>query len=275
MIKLLKYELKNMYLPYVIVSVLYLACMLIISIYGELKGYGNIFSDNLGATTSFFIMMPFLLAIFGAILAFLGLFIVIVVSVINSFSKYFFGSYGSLLLSLPIKLDYILLSKILSNVICIACATLFYIFCLIQVFSSFSDSSLAEFYSELFKTVNELSVGNVLLFCFYWFANIGNFLMMILLTLTLLNIWHINSFVFPIGLLIYFCLSFAIGFLTSIIDVTLLSSTNANILENINSYYDGDALNIYLFYQGFKAFILCILIYLLSRFLILRKMELS
>ncbi|CAM2896049.1 hypothetical protein [Helicobacter burdigaliensis] len=270
MIKLLKYELKNMYLPYIVVSVLYLVCMLIISIYGKI-GLEELSFKASSKDLGIFVVLPFWFAILGALLSFVGLLIVVVVSVINSFSKYLFGAYGSLLLSLPIKLDNILLAKILSNLVCIACASLFYLFCLMQVVSSFSEGTLTEFYTEVFKTLNEFSIGDILLFCFYWVVNTGNFLVMILLTLTLLNIWHINSFVFPIGLLIYFCISFVFGIVSAIVDVVFGISLADSIVDSL-SYIN----NFTLFgFQGIKTLILCVGMYLIARFLIVKKLELS
>lgn len=269
MLKLLKYELKRSYFPFVIVSFLYLVSVIILCSYipyvTDVVEWDNAPGKIL-----------FTFAIICAIVAIIALVAVQIMTVISIFGKNLFGRYGYLLLCLPLSLDSILWAKILSAAILLGVSSLFYCLVTFLAILELSDTSLLEAYRDFIRAFILMSWGEIV----YWWSlaasaiilSILTFLLEVLLTLVVLNVYHIYNFRFVIGLLIYLGIVFVYSCLTTIFEA--LMGVNEIEVEAIGLPEYGFAVYPLLVYYT-EIIVGVVVLYTLSRRLILRKLELE
>ncbi len=192
MIKLLKYEFLQSFMPFAIMCGAFAMSFVLMIV----------FHDKI-----FFL---FGVGVFGAIIALFGLFIVWAIFVIRSFWKNLFGTYGTLIFSLPLSIDSILLAKILNGFILTIVSGLFYVFVAIislkyaydydSIQRLLQDLALARLYSgDVFTIVSIIA---------YQILSCMESLTKVLFTMAVLNSMHIQDYRFIIGLLLYIALSF-------------------------------------------------------------------
>ena len=251
MIKLLKWELSRNLSAYLIVCALYCISMFLAA---NLKFVFEV--------ESAFWAIIAIISITASVGSFVGLIIVQFLTIINSFGKYLFGEFGHLLFCLPLKLDTILIAKILSNVILIALSSLLVIFVFLQVVSVYGDIEALSMY----RVILEILTRQPLIIVFI-IVGILEALMMFLLVLTLLNVWHIQNFRFIIGFCFYMGLYIVISVFSAVISVMFFS--------NFQEMLDYDTRDTgFLIYQILLVSLISVLLYLSARFLIIRKLEL-
>lgn len=252
MIKLLKWELSRNLSAYLIVCALYCISMFLVA---NLK---FVFKEEV--ESAFWIIIA-IVSITASVGSFVGLLIVQFLMIINSFGKYLFGEFGHLLFCLPLKLDTILIAKILSNVILIALSSLLVIFVFLQVVSVYGDIEALSMY----RVILEILTRQPLIIVFI-IVGILEALMMFLLVLTLLNVWHIQNFRFIIGFCFYMGLYIVITVFSAVI--------SAMFFSNFQEMLDYDTETGFLIYQILLVSLISVLLYLSARFLIIRKLEL-
>lgn len=286
--KLLRYEIGEHYFSFVVMSALYTICMFIIVLF--LKSAPDILKTSLFDAYSSWLGFLFVFAIFGAIISILGLFVVQVLMVINTFGKNLFGRYGYLLFSLPIEIDKILLAKVLSCFVLIGASICYYVFVGIQVLLLISDVDMVmlterflKFFVAIFRDFTIYSVYGTISVVTYIFGGTLQFLMQILLTLALLNIWRITSFRLVLGVLLFFVINFCCGLAVSV-PIAILHTIGVGIFDTSSFLYmlanSKEGIDEFSFWVPYAYFLTEYLIisgacYLLARYCVVRKMELE
>lgn len=277
--RLLRYELQEHYLPLVVLGAVFAAC-----VFGCV-GFSKLDVATITNPTLHDLLgITFGLCIIGAFSAMFLLVVAHIFLMISTFGKSLFGEYGYLLFCLPLGIDTILLAKVLSCFILIGASVCFYGFVGVQALILISNVEILEIFGELGTLARELltsfderSVFIILLSITYILGEILTWLMYILLTLALLNVWRITSYRLVLGLLLFlgiclcgsvistlFGLLFGVFFHINIDSLSIITQSKVGI--------DGwllytQKLITYLLLSGIS--------YLLARHCIIKKMELE
>lgn len=203
--RLLHYELKEHYLPLVVLSVVFALC-----VFGCV-GFSKLdVATIINPTLRDLLGVTFGLCIIGAFSAVFLLVVAHIFLMISTFGKSLFGDYGYLLFCLPLGIDTILLAKVLSCFILIGASVCFYGFVGMQALILITNidvlailGKIGVLMQEVFTTFDERSVFIILLSTTYILGEILTWLMYILLTLALLNVWRITSYRLVLGLLLF------------------------------------------------------------------------
>lgn len=203
--RLLHYELKEHYLPLVVLSVVFALC-----VFGCV-GFSKLdVATIINPTLRNLLGVTFGLCIIGAFSAVFLLVVAHIFLMISTFGKSLFGDYGYLLFCLPLGIDTILLAKVLSCFILIGASVCFYGFVGVQALILVANvdvlailGKIGALVQEVFTTFDERSVFIILLSTTYILGEILTWLMYILLTLALLNVWRITSYRLVLGLLLF------------------------------------------------------------------------
>ena len=166
MLKLLKYELENHLLPLAIASVCFVAGVMLQS----------------GALMLF---------------SFIGLVVLQILLITQTFGSNLFGKRGALLLLLPLSLDSLLLAKITS--------------CLLQIFGSFGVVFSSLYFFDPMGQGSLLLTQESLLSAGYFFTFVLSCILQIFFTLTLLHLFGITKMRLTMGLFIFLLLSILSG----------------------------------------------------------------
>lgn len=275
--KLLRYELAQSYIPLAIISLAFLICMLGIS---AIVKYNTLHGFSSGA-----VQFIFGLCITGSVLLGFVLIVWQILLIISTFGKNLFGDYGYLLFCVPVGIDTILLAKILNCFILIGASLSFFAFVMIGSLIFITDTNPSAIFSVLSETIvhifanfNEVSVFFALYAITSIFGLTLEFLMYILLTLALLNMWRVSSFRFVIGLLLFFGIVICGNIVSALLGLGLsgiFSNPNTSITKHLTNQsislemwviYGYIVCN-YLFLSGMS--------YLLARACIIKKLELE
>lgn len=277
--RLLHYELKEHYLPLVVLSVVFALC-----VFGCV-GFSKLdVATIINPTLRNLLGVTFGLCIIGAFSAVFLLVVAHIFLMISTFGKSLFGDYGYLLFCLPLGIDTILLAKVLSCFILIGASVCFYGFVGVQALILIANvdvlailGQIGALVQEVFTTFDERSVFIILLSTTYILGEILTWLMYILLTLALLNVWRITSYRLVLGLLLFLgiCLCgsvistllgllFGVFFHINIDSLSIITQSKVGI-EAWLLY--AQKLITYLLLSGIS--------YLLARHCIIKKMELE
>lgn len=277
--RLLHYELKEHYLPLVVLGAVFALCMF------GCVGFGKLdVATIINPTLRNLLGVTFGLCIIGAFSAVFLLVVAHIFLMISTFGKSLFGDYGYLLFCLPLGIDTILLAKVLSCFILIGASVCFYGFVGVQALILVANvdvlailGKIGVLAQEIFTTFDERSVFIILLSITYILGEILTWLMYILLTLALLNAWRITSYRLVLGLLLFLgiCLCgsvistllgllFGVFFHINIDSLSIITQSKVGI-EAWLLY--AQKLITYLLLSGVS--------YLLARHCIIKKMELE
>lgn len=277
--RLLHYELKEHYLPLVVLGAVFALC-----VFGCV-GFSKLdVATIINPTLRNLLGVTFGLCIIGAFSAVFLLVVAHIFLMISTFGKSLFGDYGYLLFCLPLGIDTILLAKVLSCFILIGASVCFYGFVGVQALILVANvdvlailGKIGALVQEVFATFDERSVFIILLSITYILGEILTWLMYILLTLALLNAWRITSYRLVLGLLLFLgiCLCgsvistllgllFGVFFHINIDSLSIITQSKVGI-EAWLLY--AQKLITYLLLSGVS--------YLLARHCIIKKMELE
>lgn len=277
--RLLHYELKEHYLPLVVLGAVFALCMF------GCVGFSKLdVATIINPTLRNLLGVTFGLCIIGAFSAVFLLVVAHIFLMISTFGKSLFGDYGYLLFCLPLGIDTILLAKVLSCFILIGASVCFYGFVGVQALILIANvdvlailGQIGVLAQEIFTTFDERSVFIILLSTTYILGEILTWLVYILLTLALLNVWRITSYRLVLGLLLFLgiCLCgsvistllgllFGVFFHINIDSLSIITQSKVGI-EAWLLY--AQKLITYLLLSGIS--------YLLARHCIIKKMELE
>lgn len=277
--RLLHYELKEHYLPLVVLGAVFALCMF------GCVGFGKLdVATIINPTLRNLLGVTFGLCIIGAFSAVFLLVVAHIFLMISTFGKSLFGDYGYLLFCLPLGIDTILLAKVLSCFILIGASVCFYGFVGVQALILIANvdvlailGQIGVLAQEIFTTFDGRSVFIILLSTTYILGEILTWLVYILLTLALLNVWRITSYRLVLGLLLFLgiCLCgsvistllgllFGVFFHINIDSLSIITQSKVGI-EAWLLY--AQKLITYLLLSGIS--------YLLARHCIIKKMELE
>ena len=274
--KLLRYEFSQSYLPLAVISLAFLICMLGISV---IVKYNTLHTLGLGIVQ--FILG---LCITGAVLLCFILIIWQILLIISTFGKNLFGDYGYLLFCVPMGIDTILLAKILNCFILIGASLSFFAFVgvgslvfIANINPSVMFSVLSENIAHFFLNFNEARAFFTLYAITSIFGFTLEFLMYILLTLALLNMWRVSSFRFVVGLLLFFGIVICGNIIGALLGLGLaaFSGVNTAIAEYLNSQSVNLEMWIVYGYVVCSYLLLSGASYLLARTCIIKKLELE
>lgn len=277
--RLLRYELQEHYLPLVVLGAVFAACVFGCVGFSKLNVAtitNPTLHDLLGIT--------FGLCIIGAFSAMFLLVVAHIFLMISTFGKSLFGEYGYLLFCLPLGIDTILLAKVLSCFILIGASVCFYSFVGVQALILISNVEILEIFGglgtlarELLTSFDERSVFIILLSITYILGEILTWLMYILLTLALLNVWRITSYRLVLGLLLFLGICLCGSVISTLLGLLFgvffhINIDSLSIITQSKVGIDGwllytQKLITYLLLSGIS--------YLLARHCIIKKMELE
>lgn len=277
--RLLRYELQEHYLPLVVLGAVFAACVFGCVGFSKLNVAtitNPTLHDLLGIT--------FGLCIIGAFSAMFLLVVAHIFLMISTFGKSLFGEYGYLLFCLPLGIDTILLAKVLSCFILIGASVCFYGFVGVQALILISNVEILEIFGglgtlarELLTSFDERSVFIILLSITYILGEILTWLMYILLTLALLNVWRITSYRLVLGLLLFLGICLCGSVISTLLGLLFgvffhINIDSLSIITQSKVGIDGwllytQKLITYLLLSGIS--------YLLARHCIIKKMELE
>lgn len=272
--RLLHYELKEHYLPLVVLGAVFALC-----VFGCV-GFATIINPTLRNLLS----VAFGLCIIGAFSAVFLLVVAHIFLMISTFGKSLFGDYGYLLFCLPLGIDTILLAKVLSCFILIGASVCFYGFVGVQALILITNvdvlailGQIGALVQEVFTTFDERSVFIILLSTTYILGEILTWLMYILLTLALLNVWRITSYRLVLGLLLFLGICLCGSVISTLLGLLFgvffhINIDSLSIITQSKVGIDGwllyaQKLITYLLLSGVS--------YLLARHCIIKKMELE
>ncbi|MGX2972372.1 hypothetical protein [Helicobacter sp. T3_23-1059] len=298
---LLKYEIKQGFLPYIIMGVFFgIGLVGVVAMIKNVASGSSLDSHSMGLYFGLFSSV----CTFLLMSSILGFIVVQILNIINAFGKNLFGAYGYLLFCLPLGIDRILLAKVLGCFILIG-ASFVYVgvlsFCALVFLSDFSlFGVMSEFISRLSRVDLSVSIGFIAINLSYGLCSILEFLLQILLTLAVLNFLRISSFRLVVGIVIFIGISMVTSIVGVVLDVVLSSIgilpeafDREGILRFFDSFFDapwlmehnsGDlfidslknSLRFSLIFYNILSYILTSLAYyLLARFLIVKKLELE
>ncbi|WP_304207729.1 hypothetical protein [Helicobacter canis] len=277
--RLLHYELKEHYLPLVVLSVVFALC-----VFGCV-GFSKLdVATIINPTLRNLLGVTFGLCIIGAFSAVFLLVVAHIFLMISTFGKSLFGDYGYLLFCLPLGIDTILLAKVLSCFILIGASVCFYGFVGVQALILITNvdvlailGQIGALVQEVFTTFDERSVFIILLSTTYILGEILTWLMYILLTLALLNVWRITSYRLVLGLLLFLGICLCGSVISTLLGLLFgvffhINIDSLSIITQSKVGIDGwllyaQKLITYLLLSGVS--------YLLARHCIIKKMELE
>lgn len=277
--RLLHYELKEHYLPLVVLSVVFALC-----VFGCV-GFSKLdVATIINPTLRNLLGVTFGLCIIGAFSAVFLLVVAHIFLMISTFGKSLFGDYGYLLFCLPLGIDTILLAKVLSCFILIGASVCFYGFVGVQALILITNvdvlailGQIGALVQEVFTTFDERSVFIILLSTTYILGEILTWLMYILLTLALLNVWCITSYRLVLGLLLFLGICLCGSVISTLLGLLFgvffhINIDSLSIITQSKVGIDGwllyaQKLITYLLLSGVS--------YLLARHCIIKKMELE
>lgn len=277
--RLLHYELKEHYLPLVVLSVVFALC-----VFGCV-GFSKLdVATIINPTLRNLLSVTFGLCIIGAFSAVFLLVVAHIFLMISTFGKSLFGDYGYLLFCLPLGIDTILLAKVLSCFILIGASVCFYGFVGVQALILITNvdvlailGQIGALVQEVFTTFDERSVFIILLSTTYILGEILTWLMYILLTLALLNVWRITSYRLVLGLLLFLGICLCGSVISTLLGLLFgvffhINIDSLSIITQSKVGIDGwllyaQKLITYLLLSGVS--------YLLARHCIIKKMELE
>lgn len=277
--RLLRYELQEHYLPLVVLGAVFAAC-----VFGCV-GFSKLDVATITNPTLHDLLgIAFGLCIIGAFSAMFLLVVAHIFLMISTFGKSLFGEYGYLLFCLPLGIDTILLAKVLSCFILIGASVCFYGFVGVQALILISNVEILEIFGglgtlarELLTSFDERSVFIILLSITYILGEILTWLMYILLTLALLNVWRITSYRLVLGLLLFLGICLCGGVISTLLGLLFgvffhINIDSLSIITQSKVGIDGwllytQKLITYLLLSGIS--------YLLARHCIIKKMELE
>lgn len=277
--RLLHYELKEHYLPLVVLSVVFALC-----VFGCV-GFSKLdVATIINPTLRNLLSVAFGLCIIGAFSAVFLLVVAHIFLMISTFGKSLFGDYGYLLFCLPLGIDTILLAKVLSCFILIGASVCFYGFVGVQALILITNvdvlailGQIGALVQEVFTTFDERSVFIILLSTTYILGEILTWLMYILLTLALLNVWRITSYRLVLGLLLFLGICLCGSVISTLLGLLFgvffhINIDSLSIITQSKVGIDGwllyaQKLITYLLLSGVS--------YLLARHCIIKKMELE
>lgn len=277
--RLLHYELKEHYLPLVVLGAVFALCVFGCVGFSELD-----IAAVASPTLHNLLDVAFGLCVIGAFSAVFLLVVAHIFLIISTFGKSLFGDYGYLLFCLPLGIDTILLAKVLSCFILIGASVCFYGFIGVQALILVADfdiltilGQIGMLVREIFATFGERSIFIVLLSTTYILGEILTWLMYILLTLTLLNVWHITSYRLVLGLLLFLGICLCGSVISTLLGLLfgIFFPININSLAIITQSKVGiDSWLLYV--QKLITYLLLSGVsYLLARHCIIKKMELE
>ncbi len=277
--RLLRYELQEHYLPLVVLGAVFAAC-----VFGCV-GFSKLDVATITNPTLHDLLgITFGLCIIGAFSAMFLLVVAHIFLMISTFGKSLFGEYGYLLFCLPLGIDTILLAKVLSCFILIGASVCFYGFVGVQALILISNVEILEIFGglgtlarELLTSFDERSVFIILLSITYILGEILTWLMYILLTLALLNMWRITSYRLVLGLLLFLGICLCGSVISTLLGLLFgvffhINIDSLSIITQSKVGIDGwllytQKLITYLLLSGIS--------YLLARHCIIKKMELE
>lgn len=277
--RLLRYELQEHYLPLVVLGAVFAAC-----VFGCV-GFSKLNVATITNPTLHYLLgITFGLCIIGAFSAMFLLVVAHIFLMISTFGKSLFGEYGYLLFCLPLGIDTILLAKVLSCFILIGASVCFYGFVGVQALILISNVEILEIFGglgtlarELLTSFDERSVFIILLSITYILGEILTWLMYILLTLALLNVWRITSYRLVLGLLLFLGICLCGSVISTLLGLLFgvffhINIDSLSIITQSKVGIDGwllytQKLITYLLLSGIS--------YLLARHCIIKKMELE
>lgn len=277
--RLLHYELKEHYLPLVVLSVVFALC-----VFGCV-GFSKLdVATIINPTLRNLLGVTFGLCIIGTFGAVFLLVVAHIFLMISTFGKSLFGDYGYLLFCLPLGIDTILLAKVLSCFILIGASVCFYGFVGVQALILVANvdvlailGKIGALVQEVFMTFDERSVFIILLSITYILGEILTWLMYILLTLALLNVWRITSYRLVLGLLLFLGICLCGSVISTLLGLLFgvffhINIDSLSIITQSKVGIDGwllytQKLITYLLLSGVS--------YLLARHCIIKKMELE
>lgn len=277
--RLLHYELKEHYLPLVVLGAVFALC-----VFGCV-GFSKLdVATIINPTLRNLLGVTFGLCIIGAFSAVFLLVVAHIFLMISTFGKSLFGDYGYLLFCLPLGIDTILLAKVLSCFILIGASVCFYGFVGVQALILVANvdvlailGKIGALVQEVFATFDERSVFIILLSITYILGEILTWLMYILLTLALLNAWRITSYRLVLGLLLFLGICLCGSVISTLLGLLFgvffhINIDSLSIITQSKVGIDGwllytQKLITYLLLSGVS--------YLLARHCIIKKMELE
>lgn len=277
--RLLRYELKEHYLPLVVLGAVFALC-----VFGCV-GFSKLdVATIINPTLRNLLGVTFGLCIIGAFSAVFLLVVAHIFLMISTFGKSLFGDYGYLLFCLPLGIDTILLAKVLSCFILIGASVCFYGFVGVQALILVANvdvlailGKIGALVQEVFATFDERSVFIILLSITYILGEILTWLMYILLTLALLNAWRITSYRLVLGLLLFLGICLCGSVISTLLGLLFgvffhINIDSLSIITQSKVGIDGwllyaQKLITYLLLSGVS--------YLLARHCIIKKMELE
>lgn len=289
---LLKYELKQGFLPYLAMGVVFLAGVLGLAVMIKFGNGKYIFTSS---SESAVLALVATLSVFLLVISVVGFGVVQILNVVNAFGKNLFGVYGYLLFCLPLGVDRILLAKVLGCFILIGASL---VFCCVVGFSAvvyISDFRVFGIFGEFIERLSRVDIGISLAFIAtnlsYYLCNTLEFLLQILLTLAVLNYLRVTSFSFALGIVIFICISMitstAGAVCKGILDFIGMLPTMPNDFfhswgimrfqrDDLFVDFMRESLRIsFVVYKIFSYILTSLVFYLCARFLIIRKLELE
>jgi len=200
--KLFKHEFKNTYLEITFINI----AMIVVSLLCALL---------LRSRSSVFLSLALITLMF----LFFGSFIVLIMNIIKSFNGKMFTSEGYLTFTLPVSVDNILITKIITNLIWYIVTILSIIISLFLIFLINNDI-IGLF--EILKHIDIMYFPPAIILAFISIFQLLFFLVFLLFTLAILNIGKVKRYKMLVGIAIYFGLSTAASWIKSLFTVVPL-----------------------------------------------------
>ena len=261
--KLIKHEFRNHWLEMVIICGAVIVLSLITSVMFLIKAYE--FAALLLVAT--FILYSIAI-------------VVLIIIIVKSFNSNIFGDEGYLTLTLPTSIDSILISKIIVSLIWMVFIGLTFFISIIIFIGINSDQINFMFWGELINGIyNNLDIVSITFVAII----IQSLLAVIILifTLSILNIGKIKRFKFIFGVIIYYFTSVIINWITTLVFIIPYSIvTGEKGIEIVKVEYGWNNMifsqySVLSFNTLFWSTIAIIGFYFLSRYLIKNKLELE
>ncbi|MCK9536553.1 MAG: hypothetical protein M0R05_03005 [Bacilli bacterium] len=261
--KLFKHEFKNTYLEITIINISIIVMSVICALLFRLK-------------TSVFLTLTIITLVF----LLMGAFIMLFLNIVKSFNRKMFTNEGYLTFTLPVSVDNIIISKIITNIIWYFITAIVLVFSLFLILTINSDYTGVDF--KIFKYFNLSHIPPLLIITVRTVIDLLLFLIFLLFTLSVLNIGKIHRYKTLVGFALYFGLSIVSSWIKNLFVVIPFG-----LYFSGNSYYIGRINNISNIVPFFNNAPLidfnCLLwnllmiigLYILSRLMIIKKLELE
>lgn len=265
--KLLKHEIKNTWKEVVFINGVLLGIALVFGFFSLITSS----SDGI----SWFKSLLFLVFIIGLCISF-G---VLIINIIKSFNRKMFSDEGYLTLTLPLTIDQILIPKILVNMLWIFVTFVVYYLCLIIIINPMPD----DFVNVIGRNLDKLFSSPIyaLIYIIWVVITLSTTVLILLLTLSLLNIGKFRKNRLLIGIAIFFGLSILTNIIEGMLSIQnfVIEAKGSSIIITNDSQnplqFLGSMLGMYISINSIVTYILVsVLFYLISRNLIKNKLEL-